>query len=329
MLLWPRRRASPPGPHPLAHLWQVFGREEGHAWLARAPRGLGPSDAEGRSTLVVEEDGEPLPHPHAAHDAIRAEGAGRYSHWGDTLWFSTRDHSDPNTNGRRYAVRDQRGREHALDPTEAGVVVAPPEALPRRLLRRFPLALEWCRGTGLEIGGSAHNSVAGLRCRHVGRRLGWAYLEESLRLTRGHVRHIDLLAEGDALPLADGSVPFVFSSHVLEHFVDPVGALREWDRVLDHGGIMFAVVPHKQRTFDRDRPRTPVDHSLAVHAARDAELRRRADPDAHHSVWLPDDLLALIAACCRAGWFDWEVVAVETRDSLRGNGFSVVCRKHA
>jgi hypothetical protein len=41
---------------------------------------------------------------HAIHDAIENEGAGRYSHWNGGLIFSTGDGSDPNTNGRRYAV---------------------------------------------------------------------------------------------------------------------------------------------------------------------------------------------------------------------------------
>lgn len=60
----------------------------------------------GRSAarLRFSEDGSPLGAAHATHAAIEREGQGRYSHWGDTLWFSTSDGSDPNANGRAYAV---------------------------------------------------------------------------------------------------------------------------------------------------------------------------------------------------------------------------------
>jgi hypothetical protein len=46
----------------------------------------------------------PIGSPHCTHDDIRREGAGRYSHWGDTLYFSTSDNTDPNRNGRAYAL---------------------------------------------------------------------------------------------------------------------------------------------------------------------------------------------------------------------------------
>jgi hypothetical protein len=36
------------------------------------------------------------------HDQIRHEGKGRYSHWGDHVFFSSSDNTDPRTNGRTY-----------------------------------------------------------------------------------------------------------------------------------------------------------------------------------------------------------------------------------
>jgi hypothetical protein len=41
---------------------------------------------------------------HAAHADIAKEGGGRYSHWGNTLLFSTSDNSDPNTNAQSYTL---------------------------------------------------------------------------------------------------------------------------------------------------------------------------------------------------------------------------------
>ena len=66
-----------------------------------------PSDMAKPQASVVEiyENGHPLGPPHALHDAIRRDGKGSYSHWGERLYFSSSDNSDPNINGRHYTVR--------------------------------------------------------------------------------------------------------------------------------------------------------------------------------------------------------------------------------
>lgn len=83
-----------------------FLRESGKAWLvplpALAERADTPS-APHRSTLMLYEDGVPLQPAHSLHEDVRSLGGGRYSHWEGALLFSTRDNTDPNTNGRRYA----------------------------------------------------------------------------------------------------------------------------------------------------------------------------------------------------------------------------------
>src|SRR5262249_55664142 len=62
------------------------------------------SDQESVSMLRLYEDGKPLTQPHHGHDAIRAHGQGRYSHWGNYLHFATSDNSDPRQNGRKYTI---------------------------------------------------------------------------------------------------------------------------------------------------------------------------------------------------------------------------------
>lgn len=57
-----------------------------------------------RSGATLFENGSRLGPPHTVHGAIRGTGLGRYSHWSDTLYFSTSDNSDPRTNGRRYDI---------------------------------------------------------------------------------------------------------------------------------------------------------------------------------------------------------------------------------
>ena len=64
------------------------------------------SDQESVSRLVVFENGRPLGPAHACHADIRGLGGGRFSHWGDKVYFSASDNSDPRTNGRKYTVAE-------------------------------------------------------------------------------------------------------------------------------------------------------------------------------------------------------------------------------
>jgi hypothetical protein len=79
--------------------------ERGNCYVAPLPRKL-ISDSNGRSRLRLLEDGQELPFSHSSHDDIRELGAGRYSHWGDAVFFSSSDNTDPAKNGRRYSVRE-------------------------------------------------------------------------------------------------------------------------------------------------------------------------------------------------------------------------------
>ena len=56
-----------------------------------------------RSHLMLYEDGKMLGFAHALNDHIERFGRGRFNHWGDGIYFSTRDNSDPNVNGRQYS----------------------------------------------------------------------------------------------------------------------------------------------------------------------------------------------------------------------------------
>lgn len=58
----------------------------------------------GLSALEVLEDGIPL-EPHALHQALRDGSAGRFSHWGATLYLSASDGGDPRTGRHAYVLR--------------------------------------------------------------------------------------------------------------------------------------------------------------------------------------------------------------------------------
>ena len=62
------------------------------------------SDQEGISSLKLFENGKELPYKHEFHDSIREVGFGRYSHFGNAIFFSTSDNSNPNNNKRIYEI---------------------------------------------------------------------------------------------------------------------------------------------------------------------------------------------------------------------------------
>jgi hypothetical protein len=111
-----------------------FQAEQGHAFVVSLPADL-ISDSEAHpsaSSLVLLENGRELGPPHSMHADIRANGLGRFSHWSGNLYFSTGDNSDPNHNGRRYAVevRESGGLgEGAYEPHPAIDVFADIERL--------------------------------------------------------------------------------------------------------------------------------------------------------------------------------------------------------
>jgi len=81
--------------------------DTGHAFMVLLPQliGLGDDvDDPHRSRLVVLEDDKPLGPAHIAHDIIRSEGRGAFSHWEGRLFFSTSDQTDPRSNGRKYVA---------------------------------------------------------------------------------------------------------------------------------------------------------------------------------------------------------------------------------
>lgn len=82
-----------------------FRHDQGLCWVCEAPGCENPADSSIeplQSPIVVMEDGAPLGPAHSGHDRIRAEGGGRYSHWGRAIYLSTSDGSNPNENAKKY-----------------------------------------------------------------------------------------------------------------------------------------------------------------------------------------------------------------------------------
>ena len=182
-------------------------------------------------------------------------------------------------------------------------------------------AHRWCKGKGVEIGASAHNPF-GLDTLNVDIADDGEGRAEQMRMC-GRVVTVDVLAPGDDLPFADESQDFVVSSHVLEHFPDPIAALLEWHRVTRPGGTIYMIVPHKERTFDRDRERTSLEHLIIDHEQGTVSESEWG----HEHVWITEDVVELVEWMARDLDVDWRVAEVQDTDDKAGNGFAIALVK--
>jgi SAM-dependent methyltransferase len=178
--------------------------------------------------------------------------------------------------------------------------------------KRSPFVTGYLKGLkGVEIGAASHNRFY-LDAINVDRYGEQDTVYKRLeRTVAGKAAHVDIVAPGDELPFDNDSHDFVFSSHVIEHFPDPIKALYEWCRVARIYVVVIA--PHRDRTFDVDRPLTPVAALLERNASHFA-----SDEDKHWSVWTRETFVEM----CRAAGM--VVIDTQDPDDKIGNGFTVV-----
>ncbi len=81
-----------------------------------------------------------------------------------------------------------------------------------------PVAMQFCKGRGLDVGAGK-----------------WPL---------PGAQPVDIADGGDAMDLPQGEFDFVFSSHCLEHLVNPVAAIEHWMTRLKGGGVLFLYLPH-------------------------------------------------------------------------------------
>jgi SAM-dependent methyltransferase len=60
-----------------------------------------------------------------------------------------------------------------------------------------------------------------------------------------------------------GKFDAVISSHTLEHFANPLKALKMWGRCLSTTGYIVTIVPNKNACWDKDREYTPFEHIMS------------------------------------------------------------------
>jgi SAM-dependent methyltransferase len=114
----------------------------------------------------------------------------------------------------------------------------------------------------------------------------------SLRKHYPEMKHVDIVdvdvvASVETLdstfPLE--SLDFVIANHIIEHLSDPLGALKQFHRVLRVGGILHLAVPDRRATFDRDRPRTLLSHCIQDHEVS-SEMQRAERDILHYKEWV-------------------------------------------
>ena len=142
----------------------------------------------------------------------------------------------------------------------------------------------------------------------------------------------DIIGDAETLDgVADNAYDFLISAHVIEHMKNPIGAFKQWARVVKQGGLIYLIVPDKRITFDKQRVRTTLAHMVldyskpsderdfehyldyAIHvdgksdvgeALLHAEDLLARDYSIHFHVFMPSDIVALIK------WISANVVPV-------------------
>lgn len=89
-----------------------------------------------------------------------------------------------------------------------------------------PIAKYFCQGDGLDIGGGK-----------------WP-LEGAISVDISMGKNIELF-------FPDGKYDYIFSSHCLEHLVNPIAALELWKNRIHHGGVLFLYLPHPDMEYWR------------------------------------------------------------------------------
>jgi SAM-dependent methyltransferase len=140
-----------------------------------------------------------------------------------------------------------------------------PRATPRKEI--LPLL----RGSGVEVGPGLAPSVRpqpGVEVRYVEKKhpAEWAATYAKRELTADERALWDHYVVDSARYLRAfpaGSLDFVFSHHVLEHLVDPIGTLARWWTRLAPGGVLAGVVPDQRFTFDWRQPPGTIEELRA------------------------------------------------------------------
>lgn len=126
---------------------------------------------------------------------------------------------------------------------------------------------------GLEIGGPSsvfqkwyrplpiYDRIASLDNCDISQITTWTSHSEAYAFSSHKASGKNIFCDGsDLRDIGNDSYDFIISSHNLEHFANPVKALKEWSRITRAGGSLILVLPNYAKTFDHKREPTLVKH---------------------------------------------------------------------
>lgn len=104
------------------------------------------------------------------------------------------------------------------------------------------LVVKYCKGNGADVGSGGDPVVPSAIQVELP-------LDEYSKYRSGdiHGSPIQWHGDGTSLPFKDRTLDYLFSSHLLEDFLNWKPVLQEWVRVLKKGGHLIIMVPDKER----------------------------------------------------------------------------------
>ena len=200
-------------------------------------------------------------------------------------------------------------------------------------LSREALARIYLRGSGIEIG-AFNNPLkvpSDVRVQYVDFKATEELLESHPDLSARQITKPDIVTDGETLTgVEDESQDFVVANHFLEHCEDPIGAIKNFLRVVKPNGIVFLAIPDKRFTFDFRRPTTSFEHLLRDHReggewsrfghheelhkfvlgiTDEQQIRRNMEEmgHTHYHVWTQVEMLDMVARLRSDLAFDFEL----------------------
>ena len=207
---------------------------------------------------------------------------------------------------------------------------------------------KFCYGHGAEIGG-----VVLPFCKKE----NTTFIDKFVWTTPDASPNADIVADAENIPVADESFDWIYSSHCLEHCFDTIAVLKEWQRILKSEGVLFLVLPHYAKIFDRFRERTTFEHHIKEYEeethdyhAHDEEIKeswlklpkeelnvegfeklygypiwdfdKRIETGViHYHVWNQDDIVKLLQ------YIGMEILHVQEDSKERRGSFIVISKK--
>jgi len=109
-----------------------------------------------------------------------------------------------------------------------------------------PTALQFCKGRGIDIGAG--------------------------RWPLPGAEPVDRISGHNVMALQMRDLDYAFSSHMLEHLPDPIGALEHWQKLLRPGGVLFLYLPVYEMEYWR--PQNCRKHLHSWSPAQMAQILR-------------------------------------------------------